>query len=243
MIWESHGCPTTLPRSTFDILNALDDLYSQPDCELGGPLHSWVEDDIGGFTKAPDWKIYGAHFTPEAVQAAQHVVDLLLPLPDAQQGAAVALYHLYWPPPPLGHALDCCTDAQPGEWWHFHADRVSWPVGTMWNDTCRACAERLLAAAPGHLHGTAARTRACIKAAQEGRPCQEPYPSEYEPGTERIHPVPTAPAWMLTERGTRYLSACAFQKGDGWQPDFIAWAQDYMSTSGSGNIPSNVGGM
>lgn len=91
--WTVAGSPYDLPENAAEIVDAINDLYDLPDCGAGGPLHVQLDD----WNVELDWKPWPGPerepWPPEAMEQAQLVADLMVPLPVSQRYAVLAKWH------------------------------------------------------------------------------------------------------------------------------------------------------
>lgn len=90
--WLKHGAPTELPANADEIVEAIEALYEQPRCGVGGPLHVELDDlnlDLDGHIWEP-WSPDYDPYPPETIAVAQKVCDLMNSLPVDQRYAVAA---------------------------------------------------------------------------------------------------------------------------------------------------------
>lgn len=94
--WTEAGSPEELPANADEIIEAIETLYGLPDCGTGGPLHVELDD---WNLELETWTPYNGRpgdapwYSPEAIDQAQKVCDLMKPLPVQQRFAVLAKSH------------------------------------------------------------------------------------------------------------------------------------------------------
>jgi hypothetical protein len=92
--WAEGGKPSELPENTGEIVEAINDLYAQPDGFTGGPMHvvtdDWNVDCVETCLRNVDRDLAARSYSRETCELARKVGELMLPLTEDQRSAVLA---------------------------------------------------------------------------------------------------------------------------------------------------------